>query len=193
MSKKKTEHHTSKSRQRRVVQCLAEQGAQTINEAKKNMKADYKATYQAFQSLEKQGIIEKVSIKKYKNQEFSKFWLTREGIINAVVDGQTNLNRLVRNIEKLKGKNLSSMMPFIGLLKDAMPTLRPILKDIFVPLFKKYGNDLNRKASDDEMQGAYALLKITMGVEDAELKAFFESFMKLRNKVKGSDLRVQKT
>lgn len=177
MSKTKAERHTLGSRQKSVIRCLTQKGAQTINEAKKNMKADYKSTNQAFHSLENRGLIQKVSVKEYNKQEFPQFWLTSEGVLMALMDEKVDLNRLIWNIELLKGKDLASVKPFIGFFKCAPQPLRVMLKDVLSPLFKKY--DLDRKLSDDEMQAFQKFI----AASSPEFQTLFDAFLKLRSKV----------
>lgn len=91
--------------QKRIILCLAEKGAQTINKTKENLtpKGHYKSTYIAFQSLEKKGLIQKQGVKTYRNQEYSTYWLTEEGILSAVLN-HASLRRLRLNTRRVHGK-----------------------------------------------------------------------------------------
>ena len=73
--------------QRQILKKLAEKGAQTRNRIKENLKKDSKTVYPAFDSLEKKKLIRKVGMREYRNRKFEEYWLTDDGIIEAIISG----------------------------------------------------------------------------------------------------------
>jgi len=108
MSKTESNYHMSKPfiegynlppLQRKIILCLAEHGPQTINECVAKIKHHYKATWIAFQSLEKKGLIQKIDIKEYRGRQYPQFWLSFEGILLSISE-KAPKEALRQNIEK---------------------------------------------------------------------------------------------
>jgi len=72
--------------QKRVLLYLAESDPQTINETVKALKGNYKSTWLAFNSLEKNRLIQKVTLKWYRGREYPQFWLTEGGVFVALCE-----------------------------------------------------------------------------------------------------------
>jgi hypothetical protein len=103
MSKPKKNKHMSKTKmksdnlpslQRLIVLHLAETEPQTINQTVKALSKFYKATWIAFNSLEKKKLIRKTDVKEYRGREYDRFWLTDEGMIMALMEG-VNADKLL--------------------------------------------------------------------------------------------------
>lgn len=105
MSKRRRKGNSLPPLQKRIILCLAEKGAQTINETKENLKpkGHYKSTYLAFDSLGRKDLIQKHGVKKYRNQEYDKYWLTVEGLRAAFKNGVNHV-LLRQNVERLWGE-----------------------------------------------------------------------------------------
>jgi len=108
MSKAESNYHMSKlfkegynlpPLQKKIILCLAEHGPQTINECVAKIKHHYKATWIAFQSLEKKGLIQKIRIKEYRGKQYPQFWLSFEGILLSISE-KASEEALRQNIEK---------------------------------------------------------------------------------------------
>ena len=87
MSKSNIKSDNLPSLQRLIVLNLADSKPQTINETVKAISKSYKATWIAFNSLEKKNLIEKIDVKNYRGREYPRFWLTAEGIVMALMEG----------------------------------------------------------------------------------------------------------
>jgi hypothetical protein len=87
MSKAKTKSDNLPPLQKQIVLNLAENQPQTINETVKAISKTYKASWIAFNSLEKKNLIEKTDVKKYRGREYPRYWLTSEGIVMALMEG----------------------------------------------------------------------------------------------------------
>jgi hypothetical protein len=103
MSKPKKNKHMSKTKmkgdnlpslQKLIVLHLAENEPQTINQTVKALSKFYKATWIAFNSLEKKKLIRKTDVKEYRGREYDRFWLTDEGMIMALMEG-ANADKLL--------------------------------------------------------------------------------------------------
>lgn len=73
--------------QERIILNLAKNKPQTINETAKAIKGHYKASWLAFKSLEKKGIIKKITSKEYLGIKYPCFWVTELGIFIALLEG----------------------------------------------------------------------------------------------------------
>ena len=185
MSKTKPKRHTLGLRQRSIVVCLAEKGEQTINKLAKNMKADYKSTNQAVHSLEEQGLLEKESTIIYNGQTFAQLWLTKEGILEALLL-EANPTKLIENNKKLKTKgDFALVTVFANLLKDAPSSAKVQLKEM-IAFMKALGKDidLKRKLTPNENQKTDEFLD-NVTKEHPEMKDFFDSYFKMRSIIKG--------
>jgi hypothetical protein len=83
----KTEANSLHRLQKMILLFLAENEPQTANETALKLDKDYKPTSTAFKSLQKKKLIAKTGIKDYRNRKYSKFWLTDQGIIMALLEG----------------------------------------------------------------------------------------------------------
>ncbi|MEM2995447.1 MAG: hypothetical protein QXI91_05490 [Candidatus Bathyarchaeia archaeon] len=99
MSKKQKRGNSLPPLQRKIILCLAEHGALTINECVKIIKHHYKATWIAFNSLERKGLIQKVNIKLYRGREYPQFWLSPEGQLTALLNN-ANIGKVRENALK---------------------------------------------------------------------------------------------
>ena len=70
--------------QRCIILHLAQTKPQTINETAKGISKDYKSSWIAFKKLEKKGLVKEVNKKYYRGNQFSYFWLTEIGILQAL-------------------------------------------------------------------------------------------------------------
>ena len=87
------------SLQKRIILNLAKNKPQTINETAKAIKGHYKASWLAFKSLEKKGIIKKVTSKKYRGREYPCFWATDSGIFIALLEGANPATLLEKTLK----------------------------------------------------------------------------------------------
>jgi len=87
LSKKRKRGNSLPPLQRKIILCLAKNGALTINECVRKIKHHYKATWIAFRSLKEKGIIKEISSKIYRGNEYPQYWLTDEGIILSFIEG----------------------------------------------------------------------------------------------------------
>jgi len=106
MSKRLRKGNNLPPLQKRIILCLAERGAQTINETKENDPGihHYKSTNLAFHSLEEKGLIQKHGVKVYRNREYPQYWLTGKGLRAAFKNG-ANHELLRENIENVWGEH----------------------------------------------------------------------------------------
>jgi hypothetical protein len=135
MSMKKPDKLLSRSLQHKIILHLAQTGPQTINATNKGVNGHYKATWQAFKSLENQKLIEKQDYKSYNNREYPLFWLTSNGVFAALKSGAKAAS-LKANMERALGKHES-----ISLFFDLVDRMEP-----------KHIDDLSRmwEASDND-------------------------------------------
>jgi hypothetical protein len=103
--------------QLKIVLNLAEFGSQTINQITKNLKSQYKATYIAFESLKRKGIIQEIGKKEYRNREFPIYWLSNEGLIIALINN-ANPDLIKKYAKEYYGNN-----EIYDLLSDLAKTL----------------------------------------------------------------------
>lgn len=89
MSKQNKNRNNLGPLQKRIILCLAEKGPQTMNRTKENIMGHYKPTWQAFKSLQKKRLIRKVRDKDYKGRKYSEFWLTFDGVILSILEGES--------------------------------------------------------------------------------------------------------
>jgi DNA-binding Lrp family transcriptional regulator len=119
MSSPKIENHSLHPLQREIVLYLSKNGPQTINKTAKKINHDYKPSNIAFHSLEAKGLIKKVSIYSYRNNEYPEFWLTEKGIITALTEGASPTDLLAKSTEVYpKNPTLTlalEMAPYINL------------------------------------------------------------------------------
>jgi DNA-binding MarR family transcriptional regulator len=169
MIKNNEKKHNLGKNQYEILKFLAENGAHSIYATNNKLHSfsHYHATHTAFKSLENKGLIQKL--------ENSKFWLTSKGIFTALTDENVTLKPLVRNIEKYKHKDLSKLTPVIDMLEKT-PILRSMVRPI-LPLFEKYGSELEHKLSQEEMETVYKAF------EGSPLKEVFDAFLKLREEI----------
>lgn len=74
--------------QKRILMHLVKEGPKTINETAMVLSEsrNYKPSHKAFSSLKKQNVIREVAVKHYRGKDYSRFWLTEEGIIIALIE-----------------------------------------------------------------------------------------------------------
>jgi hypothetical protein len=85
--------------QKRIILHLAKNDAQTINMTAKGIKKQYKSSWTAFNTLKQKGLIKKTDLKIHRNREYPLFWLTKEGIFVALVEGADATNLLQRTLK----------------------------------------------------------------------------------------------
>jgi hypothetical protein len=103
--------------QERILLCLAERDPQTINETVKAMKGSYKATWLAFDSLEKKKMIAKVSSKSYRGRKYPCFWLAQDGALAALMLGAHPPTMLDKSLKVYpEDSNLSFLLETIPIL-----------------------------------------------------------------------------
>jgi hypothetical protein len=85
--------------QKRIVRFLAENNPQTILGTAKALNSGYKSLWTAFNSLKEKKVIQAVSVKSYRNQEYDCFWVTSTGILIALFDGANPQTLLEKSIE----------------------------------------------------------------------------------------------
>jgi len=85
---------------------LAKQGLQTINETAQNTSSHYKATWTAFKSLKKKGLIKKQNVKEYRSRKYPQYWLTMDGLVAALKNG-ADLHKAKENMQDVLGKHES--------------------------------------------------------------------------------------
>ena len=85
--------------QKRILLCLAKSHPQTINETVKAIKGHYKSSWTAFNSLKGKKIITKIDTKKYRGNEYPRFWLTTAGIFIALIESVNPKALLTKTLE----------------------------------------------------------------------------------------------
>lgn len=110
--------------QKRIILYLAKHEPQTINETDKEVHKPqhthtYKASWTAFNSLRKKGLINKVDVKTHHNIEYPRFWLSPLGIYTALVEGANPQHLREKTVKTYPDdKNLQlflEMAPFTGI------------------------------------------------------------------------------
>lgn len=96
---------------------LAENSPQTINEIKKGVKGDYKATWTSLNELKDKKLIQPLTKKIYHNVEYDRYWITETGIFTALCEG-VNAHKLLR-----KAKEFYPNKQNIHLLIEILPIL----------------------------------------------------------------------
>ena len=72
--------------QRLIILHLAKTNPQTIHETMKKLNKSYKPTWSAFKSLEKKKLIYQIGDKEHRGNKYPTFWLTDEGIMDALIE-----------------------------------------------------------------------------------------------------------
>jgi len=115
MLNQKTSEHVSKLNlngnslppsQNSIILQLAKKEPQTINETAKNLSKDYHSIHRSLESLENKKLVRKVDVKKYRGNEFHRYWLTDEGIIAAMLGGADKELLLKRTRELFPEANI---------------------------------------------------------------------------------------
>jgi len=138
MLRAKTKGNNLPPLQKRITLCLAEKGPQTINQTAKSISGHYKATWIAFNSLEKKGLIEKVNAKIYRGREYPQFWLTLNGSITALLNN-ANEENVKQNALKLCKDNeeIEALEVFFGIAKSLGPeTVKKMYKFLLTGNFE---------------------------------------------------------
>jgi hypothetical protein len=179
IAKTKEKQQSLPKTQRKIVLCLAEQGAKDISEINKSINGynngNYKSVNIAVHKLEEKGLIKKYGSKDYKRISYPRYWLTRYGTFLALSDEKTDLTKLASQIEAYPNNDLCMVKPLVAISKDALPQFKPVLQDIFTPLFKDYKLDQSlavepRRFFDSAGDGS------------EDLRALFDLFLSVRNK-----------
>ncbi|MDG6223511.1 MAG: hypothetical protein QCH99_09665 [Candidatus Bathyarchaeota archaeon] len=121
MSKPHFKSDNLPSLQRLIVLNFAESEPQTVNETVKAISKSYKATWNAFNSLEKKSLIEKIDVKHYRGREYPRFWLTAEGIVMALMEG-ANFDRLLEQA-KILYPDAKTLHCFLEIMPYTKPEL----------------------------------------------------------------------
>jgi len=165
MSKKQKRGDSLPPLQRKIILCLARHGALTINECVRKIKHQYKATWIAFQSLKKKGLIKEVSSKVYRGNEYPQFWLTEEGILLSFIEGASKDDLLEKSKTFYpKDENLHAFLDFAS---------------IFNPeIWKIAYYSIKRKGKLEPLD--LAMIMITQMESDVNLEKFKEGLTKLK-------------
>ena len=104
MTQQKRREHIKKNQllpplQRRILLNLAKNKPQTINKTAKAIKGHYKSSHTSFKSMEKKGIIKKVTSEKYRGREYPCWWATELGIFIALLEGANPAPLLEKTLE----------------------------------------------------------------------------------------------
>ena len=151
MSKTKAKSNNLPPLQKSIVSCLAKHGLQTINGTMIKLSGHYKATWTAFKSLEKKGLIEKVNDKhkEYRGRKYPQFWLTERGIASALLHN-ANPYLLLENIKKAH-PNDSEKASLVEVLSQFDPELRKMMLQMVM------------RESDIGSHGIVALIMLGLG------------------------------
>jgi hypothetical protein len=88
MSKRNSKHDGFLPKhQKKIVLCLAKNGAMTMSQTNKALKGENTSTTRAFHELEKKGFVTAVGTYERRGRRFSKYWLTDRGIGYALLNG----------------------------------------------------------------------------------------------------------
>lgn len=73
--------------QKKIVLCLAKDGAMTMSDINRKIKGENTSTTRAFHELETKEMVTKAGIRQYRGREFSKYWLSIKGLAFAMLNG----------------------------------------------------------------------------------------------------------
>ncbi|MCS7123930.1 MAG: hypothetical protein NZ932_00720 [Candidatus Bathyarchaeota archaeon] len=165
MSKKQKRGNSLPRLQKKIILCLAKNGALTINECVKKIKHQYKATWIAFQSLKEKGIIKEISSKIWRGNEYPQFWLTEEGIFLSFIEGASKDVLLEKSKEFYPdNKNLHAFLDFAS---------------IFNPeIWKIAYYSIKRKGKLEPVD--LAMIMVTQMESDANLEKVKEGLIQLK-------------
>lgn len=140
MSKQTKDEHMSKDKakgdnlpplQKQIVLNLAENQPQTINETVKAISKSYKASWIAFNSLEKKNLLEKTHVKIYRGRAYPRYWLTGTGIVMALLEGASSDKLLEQT--KILYPNVKTLHCFL----EVVPYITPEIIEMTVPLTER--------------------------------------------------------
>ena len=171
MSKLKTKSNNLPSLQRTIVLHLAKGEPQTINgidtEISENSDRNksYKSTHNALKSLEKKKLIRKADVMEYNNRKFDRFWLTDEGIINAMLEG-TDEALLLENSKKIY-PNAKILQCFLEIIQQMNPMILKLASNViknkgtmdFADLMAILISDANYESDEKTMKNIVTVLK----------------------------------
>jgi DNA-binding HxlR family transcriptional regulator len=72
--------------QKKIVLCLARDGAMTMSDTNRKIKGLNTSTTRAFHELETKEMVTKTGIEPYRGREFSKYWLSPKGLAFAMLN-----------------------------------------------------------------------------------------------------------
>ncbi|NLE05044.1 MAG: hypothetical protein GX638_09625 [Crenarchaeota archaeon] len=122
------------SLQKLIIIHLSKNSPQTINETVNALSKSYKPVWMAFNSLQKKKLIRKTQIKTYRNRDFSKYWLTDEGMILAMLEG-ANPEFLLQ-----ESKVLFPELKFVHCFLESVPKLEPFVLRVARSVVKDKGS-----------------------------------------------------
>lgn len=94
------------SLQREILEKLASTEPKTKSEIKKLIHGHYSSTWEAIDSLLRQGLIRQVTLKVWKNREYPQYWLTDKGILVCLgLDLIVSTKQTFQQIRKIYPEN----------------------------------------------------------------------------------------
>lgn len=174
--------------QRLIVLNFAESEPQTINETAKVLGKSYKPTWSAFNSLEKKKIIQKVDVKKYQSREYPLFWLTAEGMIEAMLEGVDRVLLLEKARKIFPDERI--LHCFLEMVQQMNPLILGLAGSIvrskgrlgFVEYMSVLISDATYETDEDTMNQLVSVLK-RYPEEYAKTKDYIEKMIKQLNRL----------
>lgn len=165
MSKRKNKSNSLHPLQRAIVLHLARNEPQTKNKTKKDLSKGYKSTWVAFNSLEKKNLIKIADIKEYRSRKFPRYWLTDEGIINAMLEGADKALLLEKSKEFFPDEKL--LHCFLEVIQHMNPMIIQLASNVvrnkgsmdFADLMAILVSDANYEVDVEIMKKIVAVLK----------------------------------
>lgn len=151
--------------QRRIFLNLAKKDPQTINGTAKAVKGHYKSSWLAFNSLEKKGMIRKVTSKKHRGNEYPCFWLTESGVFIALLEGANPATLLEKTLKIYpENKDLQCLLeisPILGTDAYNIAFSAILGKGKLEPIDKStiMATQMQKKLSFDEAKQITTILK----------------------------------
>lgn len=151
--------------QKKIVLCFAEFGAMNITDTNKKINGHESATNLAIHKLKLKKMIEEVETYKYREREFSKYWLTNKGIASALLNDS--------NPEKTKNNALKFSKDKTIEVYFELHSISPKIADILD--LSMLFNDIK---SPEELIKIIALEVISLG--QTEIKKFLDTTKKYK-------------
>jgi len=85
--------------QKSILLCLAKSQPLNKNQTAHAVKKEYKASWNALNSLEKKGLITEIDTGEYRSREYTRYWLTPAGIFIALIEGIKPESLLTKTIK----------------------------------------------------------------------------------------------